>query len=77
MKENQLAMPGKTCNSESSGVADSGKWKQWLGLAAAQPFHVKLRVGAKNRVAGKSVRKARKIRTKEEDGQAAGGRRFI
>ena len=77
MKENQPAMSGKTRNSEGSRVADSGKRKQWPGLAAAQPFHVKPRVGAKNRVAGKSVRKARKIRTKEEDGQAAGRRRFI
>ena len=30
-------------------MVESGKWKQWQGLAAAQPFHVKLRVGDNKR----------------------------
>ena len=53
-------MPGKKLVIQRAAgwqTVESGKRKQWPGLAAAQPFHVKLKVGPKKRNTGKSVKK--------------------
>ena len=59
-------------------IERAAKWKAeaWPALAAAQPFHVKPRVGAKNKVAGKTVRKSEENKD-GGGGWSSGGRKAV